>query len=188
MELAEFKNFLKSNSDADIAEFYLSQKNIHALLSEEEYDEYKNLIRGDHERAHQVCVVGSANWKFSLNPNKSFRVFGRHSDIDVAVICAESFLQAWDELRRFHREQYYSLDQAARMALRRSGENVYSGFVTPKWIPGLSSPLKRDYMKLTEKYSTASVGYRSVNMMYFRNVAETIDYYVRGIRAAKQVG
>lgn len=186
MELAEFKTFLKSKSYSAIAEELVHKTSIHAFDSEQAYEDYKVPIKADHPRAHLVSIVGSANWKFSLNPKNNFRVFHRESDIDVAIICAESYFETWEELRRIHRDKYYTLGQSEQLSLRRNGENVYSGFASPKWIPTLTSSLLRDHLKLTDKYSNRAVGFKKVNMMYFRNVAETIDYYVRSIRLANR--
>lgn len=184
MDVIEFKKFLKSQPPKDIARELVSKTLIHALDSEEKYTEYKELVLSDHGNAYRVAIVGSANWKFSLNPQKNFSVFHAKSDIDIAIICAENYLATWDELRSFHRNKYYSLDEPGRLALRRNGENVYSGFVSPKYIPTLRSKVRQRYEKLTNKYSNRMVGFKTVNMMYFRNMEETIDYYVRGIRAA----
>lgn len=186
MELAEFKDFLKSKPYSAVAEELIHKSSIHAFDSQKAYEDYKAPIKADHPHAHLVSIVGSANWKFSLNPDKNFRVFHEGSDIDIAIICSDSYLKTWEELRRFHRDKYYSLGHSAQAALRRNGENVYSGFATPKWVPALSSELKRDHLKLTDKYSNKAVSYKQVNMMYFRNVAETIDYYVRSIRLANK--
>lgn len=184
MDVEEFIRFIRSDSPTSIAEALLFKSHIHVLPSEEDYIQYKNMVIADHVSAHHVAVVGSGNWKFSLAPEKNLKEFHEKSDIDIAIICAESYLQTWDELRKHHRDNYYTLNHAKRQALKRFGENVYSGFATPKWMPSLRSELKQRYQKLTNKYSTREVGYKSVNMMYFRNTEEAIDYYVRGIRNA----
>lgn len=184
MDLEEFKKFIRSQSPASIAEELLMKPTIHALSSEEEYQGYKDIIRIEHPNAYHIAVVGSGNWKFSLNPHNSLRVFRDESDIDVAIICAESFLGTWDAMREHHRNNYYSLNGDARDALRRAGENVYSGFITPKWISSRGSKVRQEYDKRRNSYSNRSVKFKTVNMMYFRNMDETIDYYVRGIRIA----
>ncbi|WP_455808550.1 hypothetical protein [Pseudomonas koreensis] len=185
MKLQEFKQLIRSQTPRAIAEDFILKSSIHAFASAKDYSDYLDIIKQDHKNALRVAIVGSANWKFSLNPRNNLSEFSASSDIDIAIICADHYLQTWDELRSYHRNQYYSLGVDARNALRRNGENVYSGFVSPKWVPSLSSSIRKRYEKITNKYSDISVGYRTVNMMYFRNMDETIDYYVRGIRAAK---
>lgn len=185
MDVLTFKRFLKSQSPQSIARELLLKTSIHAINSVTNYDSYKDMILADHKNAYRVAIVGSANWKFSLNPRKNFSVFHDKSDIDIAIICAESYLATWDELRAFHRNQYYSLDADGRLSLRRNGENVYSGFASPKWVPSLKSTVRQRYEKLTNAYSNRMVGFKTVNMMYFRDMEETIDYYVRGIRTVK---
>ncbi|WP_460115762.1 hypothetical protein [Pseudomonas sp. H2_D02] len=186
MDAKEFKRFIGSQSPKIIAEELILKTSIHAISCEANYKAYKDLILADHKNAYCIAIVGSANWKFSLNPRKNLSEFHQKSDIDVAIICAESYLQTWDELRSHHRNSYYSLDMEGRLALRRHGEDVYSGFVSPKWVPSLKSEVRQRYEKLTNKYSNNTVGFKAVNMMYFRNMEETIDYYVRGIRAVKK--
>ena len=128
--------------------------------------------------------MGSGNWKFSLNPEKNFKVFDTKSDIDIAIICRSSFEKTWDELRGYHRQNFYLLSQTKKEQLRRNGENVYSGFVSPQWIPN-KSDMKLIHVVNKNKYSDAVVGFRNVNMMYFKNQNEALDYYVRGFRFAQ---
>lgn len=184
MDVKQFLDFIRSQSPIDIAERLIMKKSIHALDSEDEYEKYRQIVRNDHPNAYHIAVVGSANWKFSLAPQKNLREFHHKSDIDIAIICADSFLHTWDALRKHHRDHYYSLTQDGRNGLKRNGENVYCGFVTPKWVPSLQSSIRQQHEKRTNAYSTKDVKFKTVNMMYFRNMDETIDYYVRGVRAA----
>ncbi|WP_460164372.1 hypothetical protein [Pseudomonas sp. S2_F03] len=135
MDAKEFKSFIRSQSPQTIAEKLILKTSIHAINSEETYKAYKDLIMADHQNAYRIAVVGSANWKFSLNPRKNLSEFHEKSDIDIAIICAESYLQTWDELRSYHRNSYYSLDLVGQQALRRHGEDVYSGFASQNGCP-----------------------------------------------------
>ncbi|MDF3239618.1 hypothetical protein [Pseudomonas veronii] len=186
MEVEEFLNFLKSDSPSNIAEQLILRSGIYMFRDEDEYTGYKKQILVDHGNAHHISIVGSANWKFSLNPTKNLSIFSKKSDIDVAIICAQSYLDTWNEMRKFHRENFYALAHDARVSLRRHGEDVYSGFASPKWIPSIESKVRQRYEKLTNKYSDRQVGFRKVNMMYFRDMGEAVDYYVRGIRKANE--
>lgn len=129
--------------------------------------------------------MGSGNWAYSLNPKKNFSLYSEQSDIDVVVICEKTFNRTWDALRTYHRTNYYLLSTPEKERLRRNGENVYSGFITPKWIPDKKAKLRFEYEVNTNKYSDENVQYREVNMMYFKNINEVIDYYVRGFSRAK---
>ncbi|WP_324708730.1 hypothetical protein [Pseudomonas fragi] len=184
MDVEEFKKYIRSQSPASIAEELLMKPTVHALSCENEYQAYKQIIKAEHPNSFHIAVVGSGGWKFSLNPYNNLREFRDKSDIDIAVICAESFLNTWDAMRDHHRNNYYSLNNDSRTALKRAGENVYAGFITPKWINSRSSAVRREYDKRTNNYSNSAVKFKAVNMMYFRNMDETIDYYVRGIRIA----
>jgi len=185
MNIEDFKKILVSDNSIDIVKKYLYHDSIHAISDDDEYAGYINCIGSDYIDADHISVMGSANWCFSLHPEKKFRPFNDKSDIDIVIVCLRSFMETWEELRGYHRNNYYLLSQFDRNKLRRNGENVYSGFISPKWIVDKTSKLRFKYEIKTNSYSNKIVGYRKVNMMYFKNTTEAIDYYVRGFRLAK---
>jgi hypothetical protein len=141
-------------------------------------------VKLDHPKSEGIAIMGSGNWKFSLNPYKNFSEFHKDSDIDIAIVCPTSYENTWGELRDHHRKNYYLLTYTEKKQLRRNGENVYSGFISPKWLP-LTSKLRFHHMLKTNIYSNAAIQHRTVNMMYFKNEDEVLDYYIRGFRAAQ---
>lgn len=185
MTLQEFIGYINESDPWGIASECLYRNFVHAIPDELKYEEYISAIKGDYPNSTRVAIMGSGNWKFSLNPEKNFREYGGRSDIDIAIVCPLSFDATWRELRAYHRDNYYLLGRRGQDSLRRNGENVYSGFVSPKWIPGRSVS-KFAYHLNSNKYSNALVGYRVVNMMYFKDDDEAIDYYVRGFRLVKK--
>jgi hypothetical protein len=57
------------------------------------------LATGFQVDARDIVLVGSASVGRSLNPRKRFRVFGSHSDIDIAVVSPMHFDRAWHWFR-----------------------------------------------------------------------------------------
>lgn len=185
MTLEEFLVVVRSGNSIDLAAECLHRDFVHAIPDEVTYKSFLEEVRADYPLSDRVAIMGSGNWQFSLNPDKNFSEYHIRSDIDIAIICRTSFEQAWEELRTYHRKNFYLISWAKKIDLKRHGEDVYSGFISPKWIPGKSS-LKLKYLLNANKYSNETVGYRSVNMMYFKNTDEALDYYVRGFLLAKK--
>lgn len=185
MTIEDFLAFIRSAPPHDIVKECLERPFVHAMPAEADYAEYIDLIRKDYPDARQIAVMGSGNWKFSLNPRNKLSEFHKGSDIDVSIVCEASFNATWEELRQYHRKHYYLLSEAQQEALKRTGQNVYSGFVTPKWLVG-QNPTRLAYLLNTNRYSNGQVGFRTVNMMYFKNTEEVVDYYVRGFRLARK--
>ena len=130
--------------------------------------------------------MGSGNWGFSLHPDKALREFGATSDIDIAVISAEQFHKTWEELRRVHRSLWYTFPFGVRAKLRRNAEDVYSGFITPAWIPGPQSELRFRFKLILNRLRDKSIDFKPVKMLFFKNNDEAIDYYKRGFLLAKR--
>lgn len=184
MTLEDFLALVRSANPIDLAAESLHRNFVHAIPDESMYKSFLDEVKVDYPLSEHIAIMGSGNWKFSLNPDKHFTEYHIKSDIDIAIICRASFERAWDELRKYHRQNYYRLRTEGKIQLKRNGENVYSGFVSPKWILGKSS-VKFEYALNSNKYSNEIIGYRSVNMMYFKNLDEALDYYRRGFRLAR---
>lgn len=184
MTLEEFTKFIRSTNPKDIVEESLHRNFVHAIPNESKYKTYLANIKADYPQSIHVAIMGSGNWKYSLNPSKNFSEYHIKSDIDVVIICPESYKKAWDELRAYHRKNFYLIPHKQKLMLLKYGENVYSGFISPKWIPE-KSKAKREYAFNTNKYSNEEVAYRNVNMLYFKNMDEALDYYIRGFRLVR---
>jgi hypothetical protein len=145
------------------------------------YVDFRQRVALAYPDAQQVFIAGSGNWGFSLNPENGLRSFGDHSDIDVGVIHESFFHTTWEELRKYHREYFYQVSRTTKDALRRSGENVYSGFISPAWIPSTGNSFRFQHNKILNALSSHLVGYKPVKMLFFKNRTEAVDYYKRGI-------
>jgi hypothetical protein len=181
MTPADMKKRLQTERAERILEELLSSDTVVALENRVTYEEFKNKVRALYPRAEQINIVGSGCWGFSLNPTKGYRAFCEDSDIDVAVMSEEDFLFCWEALREYHRAFFYRLDSYSRSRLRRHGEDVYSGFISVTWIPDVYHPLRRDFIRKANLLRDATVKYREVRILIFRNKIEAIDYYKRGL-------
>lgn len=179
--LTDFLAHIGLANPIDLAAESLYSNFVHAIPEESMYKSFLSEIKVDYPLSERIAIMGSGNWKFSLNPEKNFTEYHINSDIDIAIICRASFEQTWEELRKYHRENFYLLQHGGKSKLKRNGENVYSGFVSPKWIPG-KSDMKFKYALNINKYSNVNIGFRNVNMMYFKSSEEALDYYMRGFR------
>lgn len=185
MTLNDFLSLVKAASPIDLSMESLHRDFVHAIPDETGYKAFLDKVRENYPSSEHIAIMGSGNWKFSLNPEKNFSEFSIKSDIDIAIICRESFEETWSELREHHRDSYYLLSFNQRNMLKRHGENVYSGFVSPKWLPE-KSKMRFAYSLNSNNYSNEAVGFRKINMMYFKNQDETLDYYKRGFVLAKK--
>ena len=179
-----FKKIL-NYSPEDLAREWIESDIIHAFKDSKSYSDYLTIISKDYPKSQSVSITGSGNWCYSLNPYKNFSKFHKNSDIDVSIISEDYFHEIWEELRIYHRENFYIIGKLKKNDLNRNGQNVYSGFVTPKWIPNRKSKIRFQYEINADKYSNSKVSFRAVSMMFFKNKEELIDYYIRGIRLAK---
>jgi hypothetical protein len=185
LEKEEFLADISKRSAKELAVHYFERAEATAFPVQAAYAHFKSLVQHEVGGEPQVVVVGTGNWKFSLNPHKGFKTFDANSDIDVAVVSHDRFHQTWEELRKVHRKTWWALGNEERNSLLRYGQDVYSGFVTPGWIPSYQNTLRFDYLSMLNRLSNQSPGKREVKMMFFKNNTEAIDYYRRGFQLAK---
>ncbi|HEX4008188.1 MAG TPA: hypothetical protein VHX60_18585 [Acidobacteriaceae bacterium] len=186
MSIEAFLDQIRGSSTDDLAQRFLVADSVCVFPDDREYITFRTKVSGLLREVERVSIVGSANWRYSLNPGKKFQEFGDHSDIDVAIISTALFHRLWEEMRLHHRRHFYTLSLAERQQLRRSGENVYSGFISPKWIPNRDRARDYEYRRLLNALSDKSVRFLKVGMLFFKNETEAIDYYARGFRDAKK--
>lgn len=165
---------------------YVLADTVHALETSERYERYKAAVQIQFPQAEYIAIVGSGNWRFSLNPEKLLNEYHPRSDIDIAVVSEVLFHETWDTMRELHRSRWYLLERDTRERLLRNGQNVYAGFACPTWLPVLGHPLRYGFKRALGKLSSPEVGYRDVKMYFFRNETEMIDYYRRGFVLARR--
>jgi hypothetical protein len=168
-----------------LAETYLAADTVTAFPNADDYASFKARVQRHVNGVESLSIVGTGNWRFSLNPYKSLKEFDEASDIDIAVISQEQFSQTWEELRRVERSRWYTFSKEIQDRLRRNAEDVYSGFITPAWIPGHQNELLYRFKTILNQLRDESVKFKPVKMLFFKNKVEAIDYYKRGFRLAK---
>lgn len=187
MTLEQLKGRIISTEPSILAHELMEKRVVAALANEATYTEFRLQVRRELSECESVCVVGSGNWGYSLNPEKLWRPFGTTSDVDVAVISRPLYFSTWAIIRQAHRKQWYALSYDERENLRRNGQNIYCGFVSPLWIPvWWRHKARYRFKSILNKLSGSDVGYRQVNIMYFRNMTEAVDYYQRGFSLARR--
>lgn len=186
-DLESFKAEIRGEDPKLLIQRWLTDGNPCAFSSTAKLDEFAARIAKDYPYAENVLIAGSSNWQYSLNPKKSFSKFHPKSDIDVVLISPIDFEETWTRLRDLHRRQWYSWDRGLREKVLRTGQNVYCGFISPKHIPDRANEYRFEFLQRCNSYSTASVGYREVRLMFFKNDEDVIDYYVRGVRLARGI-
>lgn len=180
----QLKQQLKRGVPDEICSNLLNQHSVVACADRDVYSDYKTHIQQVIGRnLDAVFIAGSGNWGFSLNPKKQYRTFCNASDIDLCIVSSTLFEEIWSEIRVFHRKNFYRISHAARTNLRRNGENVYSGFVTPEWIEDKAHQMRNDFELKLNAASSKHVNYKSVNAFVFKNYDEAVDYYKRGMIA-----
>lgn len=182
----QFLSLIRSQQPDSLVAKYLDATEVAAFPTAEAFAGFKQRVVDGLGEPAPVYLVGSGNWGYSLNPDKGFKAFDMASDVDVAIVSAELFAQTWDHIREYHRSAWYAIDYEQRQRLRRNGENIYSGFVSPAWITERASPIRFSFLRLLNRLSDESVAFRKVTALYFRNATEVADYYRRGFMLAKQ--
>lgn len=186
LNLPEFKNMLAQSDPVTLARDFVFAESVHALPDEAAYEAFRRKVKTHLPDAEYISIVGSGNWRYSLNPDKHLSEYHSRSDIDVAVISTSLYHDTWDEMRRIHRNRWYSLDSQSRQRLVRNGQNVYSGFACPTWIPQWGHTKVYQFKSMLNRLSGPEIGHREVKMMYFKDETEMIDYYRRGFTDAKK--
>lgn len=182
--LTDFKNFLKTSTPEDILNNFIENQNL-VCCNQKDFVNFKGLVTQSFSGVEDVIIMGSGNYGYSLNPRNDFSLFHEGSDIDVAIISYKEFHDTWDELRHYHRSKWYELGDFKKTQLKRNGENVYSGFISPKWIPETKNKLRFRFIDTIAKMPGHIFGYRDINMLFFKSKEELKDYYKRGITIAK---
>lgn len=182
----EFKNHIGRMDASELVEIWMKNTAPHAFSSAARKLDFFRQVFSVFPDIEDLQCAGTANWKYSLNPKKGFRAFTANSDIDLVAISEVLFLETWERMRMFHRLRWYELNTKGKKDLRRNGENVYSGFVSPEWIPEKEDEWRFRYLTNLDRLANSAPGFRKVNMYFFRNWDEAKDYYKRGIELARR--
>jgi hypothetical protein len=186
MTKADFLKVVRSGNPAGLARRFLSADQVAAFTTQANYVAFKERVAQKVADAEIVVLAGSGNWGFSLDPDNAFKPFDRYSDLDVVVVSLAQFNKLWEEMRRLDRAHYWSLGTEEKQKLRRNGENVYAGFISPLWFPDRTSSMRIWYSRMFNELRDRSVEFRKVQMFFFKNFEEAVSYYERGFALAQR--
>lgn len=184
MDLLEFKQFLRTHEPEEVVAILLESNFVEAF-QEEQYQQFCEEVASKFEDVEMVKIMGSGNHKFSLNPLNNFKEFHEDSDIDTVIISLKEFNRVWEELRGYHRNKWYILGAKKREQLLRNGQNIYSGFVSPLWIPEKLNESRFNFIRIKNDLSN-NYENRNINMLFFKNYKDVVDYYKRSVMLAKR--
>lgn len=182
----DIKRILTSSMEPSKVVHKIYYNNEIAACSEQDYQHFRDCVAGLFESVEDVRIMGSGNYGFSLNPDKLYQPFRDSSDIDTVVISKKEFNSTWGEIRNYHRHKWYSIGSYQREQLLRNGQNIYAGFISPKWIPDKSNKMRFRFIQLLETIPGELVNFKKINMLFFKDLDEVFDYYKRSIMTIRR--
>jgi hypothetical protein len=136
---------------------------------------------------HDVLVVGSAAFGISLHPDKEFRPFGDHSDVDIAVLSQRYFDTAWFDLRKLRDQAWRSMPQPVKNELQHYAPNyVFSGSIAMNRLIGRVSFGKDWLTALSAMAGLEPTTGRQIRVRLYRDAEALRWYQLRGLRIAKE--
>jgi len=128
-----------------------------------------------------ISFTGSSCTGFSLNPSKSFRVFGNHSDIDIAIVSDLHFDIAWNALRNIGvRQLTLSYKQKVSLQDHRIRLIYWGTIATDKILELL--PFGVDWsLILIEMSKLAPVNGRTINIRLYKDYDSLRAYHVNNL-------
>jgi len=106
---SDFFTDLSKSDPGELVRGWLDVNVPHAFQSSNEYEGFLQRIRSDWPESQAIQVAGTSNWRYSLNPRKSFSEYHGKSDVDVVIVSPIYFERTWDVLRVLHRKHWYGL-------------------------------------------------------------------------------
>lgn len=185
MDFDAFRESILTHPTDDLLENWLNTERPAAFQNAEAYRSFRDAIAVEFPGATFIGVAGTANWRFSLNPQKGFKEFDRDSDIDTILVDRVAFDVCWDAIRERDRFTKYTRQDDEERPYRSAASSIYSGFVAPVWILESSVALRYEFRSKLNRVSRTAAGGRSVKALYFKSWPEVKDYYRRGVMLAK---
>lgn len=176
---------LRNDSPRDFVAKHLFDRLPVAFSTRDEFVKWKmNLAKSIGVDAADLTVIGSAAVGISLNPDKAFKEFGPHSDIDIAVISYFHFLQAWRFLRQGKNRTNLPPRQRAAWKDHES-RYVYWGTIATDRLLSLL-PFAPQWMRASSEASKApAIANRQVNFRLYTDYEALRGYQVKSVAIAK---
>ncbi|MDG4820270.1 hypothetical protein O7635_00090 [Asanoa sp. WMMD1127] len=105
--------------------------------SKQQYFHWRDeLAEGLQVDGRDIMVVGSAATGRSLNPRKRFGVFGRGSDVDIAVVSARHFDLAWQWFRHIDKTLLRLDPEGLRIFNQHENQYIFHGMIAANYFLG----------------------------------------------------
>ena len=132
-----------------------------------------------------VLITGSAAFGVSLNPNKNYRAFDEHSDIDVAVVSDFHFTEGWRTLRNLGSKRH-GLPQRSKQAVEDHVQRlIYWGTIATDRILSLlpyGVQWQTALARAAERKPTIG---RTINIRVYRDFDSLRAYQVSNLNTLK---
>jgi hypothetical protein len=159
--------------------------------SSEPFHAWRNQVSTElNMSATSILIVGSAATGFSLSPHKPGRAFrrpndpsGRPSDIDVALVDAALFTDAWNAVVRYDRTWQRLGTDEEEEKLRR---DVYWGAISAKAVPRNTDPARTLLRLAAASGASASLRGYPVRSRVYRRFEDLREYHLQSIRTLRR--
>lgn len=148
------------------------------------YDEFKHYVNDKLKiRFNEIAIFGSAKCGFSLSPGKNLSLFHEKSDIDLALVSKDLYIEFWDEyLKKLYSGEIVSYNKFAK--------GVFRKFIELEQFPEDIS-LYREWEKLADvefyQYLQFEFGIaHDINYRIFESWDAVESYYKAGISELKR--
>jgi len=185
-EFEEFRNAIRTGDlRRHVNDFFLFPRPFLFAGRDDLYNEFRHEISsalGVPGRA--IAFVGSAQLGFSLNPNYLGRPFGAHSDVDIVIVSAPHFDQAWLELNALTPAEW-KLDRLSRERMDRCRQDVFWGYVRLWQLPRRLT-IAREWIPILDRLSSdARFGPRQMAGRLYRTWSQVEVSYAFSLQALR---
>ncbi len=128
MDIGRIRQEIIESSTDTIYRKYLNGNEVwyfKVLLGEQnysnKYDEFKRYVNTKlNIRFNEIAIFGSAKCGFSLSPDKNLSLFHEDSDIDLALVSRELYMQFWEAyLKKLYNGEIESYNRFAKGVFRK---------------------------------------------------------------------
>lgn len=183
---ALFKRALREKTATEVCNEHIFDSDIWLFSNastakvEGTYDQFKQSVATQlNVNVNSLGIVGSAKLGFSVSPTqKSFRDFGKKSDIDLVIANEKLFHNVWDQfLNAYYASGTHILDQHSRKVFRKFVVVSDTTSYESTYLRELSAML--DEMKRTVKNKHRIP--RTINYRIYASWDDAQRYHVHGI-------
>jgi predicted nucleotidyltransferase len=171
--VAEFMREARTSAlPAELVSRIILERLPFAFESKHEYFHWRHMLaEGLQVDAREILLVGSAATGRSLSARKKFGVFGKKSDVDIAVISPSHFDRAWNWFRHA-RPALLGLDsEQLRLFNQHRGGYIFDGMIAANvflsYLP-FGSDWNRELQR-SEQYLPAKLRGRVLSVRIYRD-------------------